>query len=61
MEAGHLCGVGQVSLSSGGQRACPLPETLSGGSFRPPGTGTVSRPALGRGALPGKGFSGSVK
>lgn len=39
---------------------CPLPKTLSGGgSGGPPGT--LSRPALGCGAFPFKGFSGRVK
>lgn len=39
---------------------CPLPKTLSGGgSGGPPGT--LSRPALGCGAFPFKGFLGPVK
>lgn len=46
-------------VPSGGQGACLLPQTLGCGSVRSPRP--VSRPALGCGAFPFKGFSGRVK
>lgn len=36
---------------------CPLPKTLSGGGGSSGPPGTLSRPALGCGAFPFKGFS----